>query len=59
MPACLADLLNEERGAPCILTMDEVLAIQAHQISTYGGAHGIRDVRLLDSALAMMTSSWR
>jgi len=35
------------------LTLDEALAIHAHQISRYGGALGIRDRGLLESALAM------
>jgi death on curing protein len=39
--------------AVSFLTVDEVLAIHAHQISRYGGSPGIRDVGLLESALAM------
>jgi death-on-curing protein len=35
------------------LTLDEVLAIHAHQIDRYGGSLGIRDRALLESALAM------
>lgn len=35
------------------LTLDEVLAIHADQIERYGGALGIRDRGLLESALAM------
>jgi death-on-curing protein len=35
------------------LTLDEVLAIHAHQIRRYGGAPGLRDRSLLESALAM------
>jgi prophage maintenance system killer protein len=35
------------------LTIDEVLAIHAHQIDRYGGSLGIRDIRLLELALAM------
>jgi death-on-curing protein len=38
---------------PAFLTLDEVLAIHAHQVSRYGGTLGIRDATLLDSALAM------
>jgi death-on-curing protein len=38
---------------PAFLTLDEVLAIHAHQVSRYGGALGIRDRGLLESALAM------
>lgn len=35
------------------LTLDEVLALHADQIERYGGRSGIRDVGLLQSALAM------
>ena len=35
------------------LTLDEVLAIHAHQVELYGGALGLRDRSLLESALAM------
>ena len=38
---------------PTFLTLDEVLAIQADQIQHYGGSSGIRDLGLLQSALAM------
>ena len=34
------------------LTLDEVLALHADQIARYGGRPGIRDIRLLESALA-------
>jgi death-on-curing protein len=34
------------------LTLDEALAIHAHQIARYGGALGVRDRGLLESALA-------
>ena len=36
-----------------LLTLDEVLAIHAHQIQRYGGRPGLRDRGLLESALAM------
>ena len=39
--------------AVSFLTLDEVLAIHAHQIDRYGGSPGVRDVGLLESALAM------
>jgi death on curing protein len=39
------------------LTLDEVLAIHADQIRRYGGSHGVRDVGLLSSALAMPEAS--
>ena len=35
------------------LSLDEVLAIHADQIRRYGGSHGVRDMALLSSALAM------
>jgi death on curing protein len=35
------------------LTLDEALAIHAHQIARYGGSLGIRDLGLLEAALAM------
>ena len=35
------------------LTLDEALAIHAHQIARYGGPLGLRDRGLLESALAM------
>ena len=35
------------------LTLDEVLALHADQIERYGGQPGIRDLGLLESALAM------
>jgi death-on-curing protein len=40
------------------LSLDEVLAIHAHQIGRYGGALGIRDRGLLESALAMPQASF-
>jgi death-on-curing protein len=40
------------------LTMDEVLAIHAHQIERYGGALGLRDRGLLESALAMPAATF-
>ncbi len=36
---------------PVFLTLDEVLALHADQISRYGGTGGLRDVGLLSSAL--------
>ena len=40
------------------LTADEVLAIHADQIERYGGALGIRDRGLLESALAMPEATY-
>ncbi len=36
---------------PAFLTLDEVLALHADQIRRYGGGAGVRDVRLLQSAV--------
>jgi death on curing protein len=38
---------------PDFLTLDEVLGIHADQIRVYGGASGLRDLELLQSAIAM------
>jgi death-on-curing protein len=38
---------------PAFLTLGEVLAIHKDQIARYGGAEGVRDWSLLQSALAM------
>ena len=38
---------------PTFLTLDEVLAIHAWQIESYGGASGLRDLGALQSAVAM------
>jgi death-on-curing protein len=37
---------------PAFLTLDEVLALHADQIERYGGDPGVRDLGLLESALA-------
>ncbi len=38
---------------PLFLELDEVLEIHCDQIASYGGGSGIRDMALLQSALAM------
>jgi death-on-curing protein len=38
---------------PSFLTLEQVLAIHADQVRRYGGSPGIRDVGLLQSAVAM------
>ncbi len=43
---------------PLFLTLDEILAIHADQIRRYGGSHGLRDLGLLSSALAMPQASF-
>ena len=40
------------------LTLDEALAIHAHQIARYGGALGVRDRARLESALAMPAAAF-
>lgn len=40
------------------LTLDEVLALQADQIERYGGRPGIRDIALLQSALAVPSATF-
>lgn len=40
------------KSAPVFLTLDEVLALHADQIDRYGGTIGVRDLGLLQSALA-------
>ncbi len=41
---------------PVFLTLYEVLDIHVDQIGRYGGAEGVRDMGLLQSAVAMPTS---
>ena len=43
---------------PLFLTLDEALLIHADQIRRYGGSHGVRDLGLLSSALAMPEASF-
>lgn len=43
---------------PTFLTLDEALAIHADQIRRYGGRPGIRDLGLLQSALATPETSF-
>jgi len=40
------------------LTLDEVLLIHADQIDRYGGLHGVRDFRLVNSALSRPKSGY-
>jgi death on curing protein len=41
-----------------LLTLDEILALHADQIDRYGGSGGVRDLGLLQSALAMPKASF-
>lgn len=43
---------------PSFLTLDEVLAIHADQIERYGGGLGVRDIGLLQSAVAQPQASF-
>jgi death-on-curing protein len=43
---------------PEFLALDEVLALHADQIRRYGGASGLRDLALLQSAIAMPETSY-
>lgn len=40
------------------LALDEVLAIHAMQIDSYGGARGVRDIGALQSAIAMPSATF-
>ena len=40
------------------LTLDEVLEIHRDQIARFGGSEGIRDIGLLNSAMAMPTATF-
>lgn len=40
-------------GRPRFVTRDEAFAYHTVSIEEYGGAHGLRDVGMLESALAM------
>jgi death-on-curing protein len=44
--------------APGFLTLDEVLALHADQVHRYGGSLGVRDMGLLESALAVPQASF-
>jgi death-on-curing protein len=48
-----SDGLRSNAVEPIFLTIDEVLAIHRDQIARYGGAEGVRDWGLLQSAIAM------
>ena len=45
--------------SPIFLTLDEVLALHVDQLDRYGGAPGIRDLALLESALATPAASYQ
>ena len=41
---------------PTFLTLDDLLDSHTEQIAKYGGTHGVRDIGLLESALARPTT---
>jgi len=43
---------------PVFLAIDEILAIHRDQIDRYGGSPGVRDMGLLQSAVAMPASTF-
>lgn len=43
---------------PIFLTLDEVLQLHASRIERYGGQDGVRDISLLESAIAMPQSTF-
>lgn len=43
---------------PEFLTLDEVLALHADQLRRYGGATGLRDLALLQSAISMPQTTY-
>ncbi|MFW5829497.1 MAG: type II toxin-antitoxin system death-on-curing family toxin [Planctomycetota bacterium] len=45
-------------GAPYFLSLDQVLRIHAQMVEHYGGARGVRDLGLLQSAVAMPQASY-
>ncbi len=47
-------MLNE----PIFLEIEEILAFHKVQISVFGGSYGIRDISLLESAIAMPKASF-
>ncbi|MCI0417348.1 type II toxin-antitoxin system death-on-curing family toxin [bacterium] len=43
---------------PVFLTLADAVEIHSNQIQIYGGVHGMRDIRLLESALAQPEGSF-
>ncbi len=48
---------SDEAREPRFLTVVEVLALHEHSVRRYGGAPGVRDASLLESAVAMPEQS--
>jgi death-on-curing protein len=58
MPARSSGSRSDRRKRPTFLTLDEALALHADQIDRYGGSVGVRDVGLLEAALATPQASF-
>jgi death-on-curing protein len=43
---------------PLFLTLDEVFSLHAEQIRLFGGSSGIRDVRILESAMGSVEATF-
>ena len=43
---------------PDFLSLADVLLVHDDQVDLYGGAHGVRDLNLLDSALAQPQATY-
>ena len=43
---------------PAFLSIEQVLYIHEQQIREFGGLHGLRDIRLLESAIAMPSAGF-
>jgi len=43
---------------PDFLTLEDVLLLHSDQVDLYGGEHGVRDLGLLESAVAMPRASF-
>jgi death on curing protein len=43
---------------PDFLSVEDVLSLHADQLALYGGEHGVRDLRLLESAIAQPRATY-
>lgn len=50
--------MSVEEGAIEFLTVDEVIELHEDQLATYGGSSGIRDLSLVQSAVAVPQASF-
>jgi death on curing protein len=59
MPNYIVGLPSDMDGdSPIFLTVDDVLEFHADQVETFGGDPGVRDIRLLESALAQPSQTY-